>query len=106
MRMDKATIYGLAFWVLLIGGGGGAWWLHDVHQSAQEKASGLKISTGKEQARKKLDEFARHLDALVGWENAVPKRGEDTGGNLSIDFSRVLIRTNGQPVLFSGRLND
>lgn len=81
-------------------------WLYHSHETAREEAVQLKEKTDKLAKELMLDEFAKRHNAIVRWKSSLPKRGEYSLEPFAIDFSRALIRSNGQPVLLRARLRE
>jgi hypothetical protein len=93
-------------WVLIIAGVALGWWFYHSHETARKEAVQLKEKTDQLTKELMLGEFAKRHNAIVGWEATLPKRGEDLAGPFAIDFSRALIQSNAQPILFTASLSE
>lgn len=77
------------FWLAVIGGA--AWYFmhrHQTHRTAE---------TQQQQTDASIAAFVLKYNAVTNWEASLPDRG--AGQPFSIDVSRALIQSNGQPVL-------
>ena len=91
--------------VLIIAGAALGWRFCHGHETTRKEAVQLKEKTDQLAMELILGEFAKRHNAIVGWEMTLPKRGKLPCAFM-IDFSRALIRSNGQPVLLNARLDD
>jgi hypothetical protein len=83
-------------WLAVIGGV--AWYLISVHLATgrQQQAAEKVAETKQQQKDATLAVLALKYNAVTNWEASMPNRGLH---NFSIDVSRALIQSNGQPVL-------
>lgn len=82
------------------------WFLYNSYHKEKKKLESSTAGAKLAERSKRLSDFAKRHDALIGWEANLPKRGDDGSGLFSIDFSRALMGSNGRPVLICARLND
>ena len=101
----KDGVKAVLVWVLIIAGAALGWWFYHSHETARKEAVQLKEKTDQLAKELMLGEFAKRHNAIVRWES-LPKRGEYSLEPFAIDFSRALIRSNGQPVLLRARLRE
>ncbi len=83
-------------WLAVIGGV--AWYLISIHMATgrQQQAAEKVAETKQQQKDASLAALASKYNAVTNWEALMPNRGLHT---FSIDVSRALIQSNGQPVM-------
>jgi hypothetical protein len=101
----------ILIWGLIIGGALLGWRFYRVYETSRDAASLRKATIEKQEKGLRIVEFAKRHDAIIAWESSLPERGmvpagPFVNGPFVIDFSRALIRSNAQPVLFTASLSD
>ncbi len=94
----KTKLVWLFFWLAVIGGV--AWYLLSTHLATvrQQQAAEKAAETKQQQTAASIAALALKYNAVTNWEALLPDRGAGEQP-FSIDVSRALIQSNGQPVL-------
>lgn len=97
----REKILAWGFWVALAGGV--AWYFLHLHQTQVREQRAAEIRQQQKDAS--IAALALKYIAVTNWEAALPDRGA-VGQTFSIEISRALIQSNGQPVLIIMDLKD
>ncbi len=103
-RIDWGSVGSWIFWLALLGGG--AWWLahHLLTQARERHTAEIRQQQQEAAVKAAITALALKYNAVTNWTAALPDRG--WGERFSIDVSRALIRSNGQPVVMMMDLKD